>query len=253
MAKTILIANWKNRPGSLPEAASLLKELSKKKALYKKANLFIAPPYTYFGEAAKSVKGYASLASQDLFPIEKGSYTGHISPEILKSFGVKLAILGHSERRSLGESSAQVSDKARASLKAGIIPLVCVGEEVRDSEGEHFEFLRDQVKSSLAGLKKSDAEKLVLAYEPVWAIGEKAKGAIDPADLSLTIIFIRKVLTEIFGRAAAEKVLVLYGGSVDPENAKMLMKGSGVRGFLIGRSSLSGKSLEAIALSLTSR
>lgn len=250
MAKPILVANWKNRPGSLPEAVSLLKGLSKNKELYKKINLFIAPPYTYFGEAAKAVKSFAGFASQDLFPIEKGSYTGFITPEILKSFGVKLAILGHSERRSVGETSAQVSLKARAALRAGIMPLVCVGEQIRDSEGEHFEFLREQMRSSLAGLKKNDAAKLIIAYEPVWAIGEKAKRVIDPSELAETILFIKKVLTEIFGRSSAEKVPLLYGGSVDPGNAGALLKNSGIRGFLVGRVSLSGKSFREVAEAL---
>jgi triosephosphate isomerase (TIM) len=253
MAKPILIGNWKNRPASLLEARTLLQELSRKKLLYKRLNLFIAPPSPYLESVSKAIKSFATLTSQDLFAMEKGSYTGYVSPEILKSFGVRLAILGHSERRALGETSEQVSEKADSAIKAGIMPLVCVGEEKRDAEGEHFDFLREQIKTSIAGLKKSDATKLVLAYEPVWAVGENATGAIDRESLSETVLFIKKVLTEIFGRSAAESVPILYGGSVEAENARELMENSGVRGFLVGRASLSGKTFSAIAESLLSK
>lgn len=248
MPKPIIVANWKNHPNSLPEAKTLIKELSKKKALYKKASLFIAPPAPYFDLVANS---FTQLASQDLSVHEKGAHTGEMSLPMLKSFGVKLAILGHSERRALGESSQSVSDKVRLALKAGIQPLVCVGELSRDSEGEHFEFLREEIKASLAGLSKKEIEKIFLAYEPVWAIGKSAKDAISSDDLSQTVLFIRKVLSDLFGRASADKVLILYGGSVEPKNAAAQMV-PGVRGLLVGHASLQAKSFEGIVESLFS-
>lgn len=243
MPKPILVANWKNYPNSLPEAKTLLKELSKKKALLNKATLFIAPPAPYMELVANS---FAKLASQDLFPIEKGAHTGTVSLEMLKSFGVRLTILGHSERRALGETSTEVAVKVRAALKAGITPLVCVGELVKDAEGEHFEFLREEIKSSLHGVNKKNVEKIILAYEPVWAIGKSAKEAIDPGELSQTTLFIRKVLSDLFGRKAAESVSILYGGSVEPKNVSALMN-TGVRGMLVGHASLNAKSFLGIA------
>ena len=253
MAKPILVANWKNHPGSLPEAQSLLKELNKKKLLYKKLSLFIAPPLSFIESTAKSIKNFSHLAAQDFFPQEKGSFTGTVSPEILKSFGVKLVILGHSERRALGETSEEVAIKVKSALKAGLIPLVCVGEKQRDVEGEHFEKLRDEIKTSLSGLKKNDLSKLILAYEPVWAIGKNAKDAIDPQELAQTIIFIRKVLTDLFGRGAAEETIILYGGSVESTNARSLMADSGIRGFLVGHASLSGSDFAEIAEALITK
>ncbi len=253
MAKAILVANWKNYPNSLPEAQSLIKDLAKQKLLYKKLALFIAPPLTYLDLVAKSGKSFSTLASQDLSTLEKGTQTGTVTPEILKSFGVRLAILGHSERRAQGESSVDVSLKIKTALKAGITPLVCVGETARDNEGEHFEFLRDQLKTTLATLGKKEAGKILLTYEPVWAIGKSAKQAIDPVELSQTIIFIRKVLSDLFGRDMAESIPLLYGGSVEVANAKTLMKDSGVRGFLVGHESLKPKHFKEIALALTNK
>lgn len=245
MTKPILVANWKNYPNSFPEARALLKELSRKKALYRKVNLFIAPPAPYLDLVSNS---FASLASQDLFPVE-GAHTGEVSIATLKSFGVKLAILGHSERRTLGESSLEVSKKVLAALRAGITPLVCVGEKAMDAEGEHFEFLREEIKNSLSSLPKKESRKILLAYEPIWAIGKSAKGAIRPEELSQTVVFIKKVLSDIFGRENAEKIGILYGGSVESANAKKQLV-PGVSGLLVGHASLSARNFEGIIKSI---
>jgi len=242
MPKPILIANWKNYPNSLPEAKALVKELSKKKALLSKTALFIAPPAPYYDLVSHS---FAKLASQDLFPFDKGSHTGAVSIEVLKSFGVKLAILGHSERRALGETSENVSAKVKAALKAGITPLVCVGEKIKDNDGEHFEFLREEIKASLIGVSKKDVEKIFLSYEPVWAIGKSYKDAMTPEEVTQTIIFIKKILSDLYGRSTAENIPILYGGSVEPKNARALMT-SGVKGFLVGHASLNAKSFSGI-------
>lgn len=249
MAKPILVANWKNHPGSLPEARTLIQKFSRQRALYKKITFFIAPPAPYLELVATKAKSFAKLASQNIFEQEKGTHTGEITPEILKSFGTRMTIVGHSERRALGESSIQTANKVRVALKAGITPLVCVGEDVRDSEGEHFEFLREQIKSFLSLVNKKEINKVVIAYEPVWAIGREA---IEPVELSQTIIFIKKVLSDLFGRALAENVSILYGGSVDESNAQELLH-TGVKGFLVGRASLNAKNLESITKSLITK
>lgn len=251
MAKLILVANWKNHPASQEEALTLIKELNRKKELYKKVNLFIAPPDPYLDFVASKVP-YAKLSTQD-FSHAKGTNTGEVSAEIYKSLGARLSIIGHSERRALGETDEIVSEKVRAAIKSGLIALLCVGEAERDAEGEHFEFLRRQIKASLSGLSAKAATSVILAYEPVWAIGKSAKDAINPRDLHESIIFIRKVLTEIFGRSVAEKIFVLYGGSVEPTNAGVLAKESSVDGFLVGHASLKPKQFEQIALSMTQK
>ena len=255
MAKPILVANWKNNPGSLDEAAALLRRLSKNRRFYQKLSFFIAPPLPYFESVIEKAGGFARLASQDIFfPPRSGAYTGKVTPDILKSFGVRIAILGHSENRALGETDEEVSKKVRFSIRAGIAPLVCIGEPSQDKDGEHFEFLRGQLRASLAGLKKrSDAVKLVIAYEPVWAVGSGAAGSMEPAELAQSVIFIKKVLSDMYDRATAERIAILYGGSVDPVNAGALLRQTKIRGLLIGRASLNAKSLEAVAKSFLTK
>lgn len=249
MAKPILAANWKNYPNSLSEAQKLLKDLSKKRALFKKTSLFIIPPYPYLESAALRIKGFGALGIQDL-SLEEGTHTGEVTPQIVKSFGAKLAIVGHSERRAMGESVELIARKIKLALHSGLSPLICIGEKERDHDGVHFEKMREELKKLLSGLDKNEAGKIAVAYEPIWAIGRSASEAIEPADLSQTAIFIKKVLNDLFGEAVAKKIPILYGGSVEPANAEALMK-SGVRGFLVGHASLNAKSFEEIARSIT--
>lgn len=253
MAKPIIVANWKNYPNSLSEAQILLKGLLTKRELYKKVSLFIAPPFPYFESVATKAKSIANLASQDISTLAKGTYTGEVTPEILKSFGVKLSIIGHSERRALGESGADIREKIKVALKSGIAPLICFGEKERDDDGEHFEVLRDELKAILSSLSKNEVKKVALAYEPVWAIGKTSIDAIDHDDLAQTIVFVRKALSDIFGRSIAEDVPILYGGSVEGGNAKILMASTGIRGFLVGHASLKAKEFEDIVRSITSK
>lgn len=253
MPKPILVANWKNHPDSLDKTKALLKKLGRDRRLYQKLSFFIAPPLPYLELVSSRAKSFADLAVQDVPSLAQGTHTGVVTPDILKSFGVRLAILGHSERRALGETNELVSQKVRISLGAGFASLVCVGELSRDRDGEHFEFLRTQLKLSLSGLsRRSDITRLAVAYEPVWAIGRRARDAVKPADLEQSVIFIRKILADMFGRSAAERVPILYGGSVEPDNALALMEETGIRGFLVGHASLDAESLGAVAKSLLS-
>src|SRR3989338_6979557 len=212
MSKLILVANWKNHPSSLEEAKGLLKEMGKKKELYKKLALFIAPPLPYMESVSERSSDLSKLAAQDITLVPKGKYTGLVSLDILKGFGARLAILGHSERRAMGETSEEVSQKIKAVLRAGIVPLVCVGENERDKDGDHFEFLRGEIKQSLAGVSKQSTSSLIIAYEPVWVIGKSAKDALLPGDLAQSVIFIKKVLSDIFVRNTADKISIVYGG-----------------------------------------
>jgi triosephosphate isomerase (TIM) len=251
MAKPILVANWKNHPESLARTNSLLLGLSKRAALYKKLSTFVAPPLPFFESVSKKIKSFGSLASQDIFFNPEGTITGAVTPDILKGFGVKMAIIGHSERRALGETNEVVLEKIKSAFRTGITPLLCVGERERNMEGEHFEFIEEEIKLSLEGVRrKDDAEKLVVAYEPIWAIGKTSKDAISPDDLSQMVMFIKKVLTDIFDRESAEHIPILYGGSVEPDNARALME-TGIRGFLVGHASLDPKNFALIAEALT--
>ncbi len=253
MAKPILVANWKNYPASPLEARSILKKYSQNREIYKKTHFFVAPPLPYIGDVSEKIKAFGGLCVQNLAGISSGTHTGLVLPDILKSFATKAAIVGHSERRKLGETSEDVAKKVQIALKAGIAPIVCVGEEVQDSDGEYFEFLRGQIKKSLSELKKSDAAKIVIAYEPVWAIGKDAQRPIEPEELSQSILFIKKVLTEMYGRIVASKIAILYGGSVDDSNAEALAAVPGVAGFLVGRASLNAGDFKKIAEALTKK
>lgn len=247
--KSIIVGNWKNHPSSPEEASRILRGLKAQSRLYKKLSTFIAPPLPYFGLVKEKGRGVGALVAQDLFPVYKGSHTGNVSVDILKNFGTKLVILGHSEKRQLGETSIQVAEKIRVALDAGLIPLLCIGEEVHDTEGKYFEILAGELRASLGSMKKNEGEKLIVAYEPIWAIGKKAEDAMDSAELSQMVIFIKKTLGEIFDRKTAEKIPILYGGSVEPVNAFELKK-SGVNGFLVGHASLQPKEFRLIAEAL---
>ena len=247
MKKAILVANWKNKPASLREVSLLLTALAHGAQLYKQIITYIAPPHTYF-ESVSRRAGFAGLAVQGLSSVPSGTHTGLITPEILQSFGVRLAILGHSDERAIAESDASVAKKARIALKSGITPLICVGESKRDGDGEYLETLRHQIKHSFEGInKKDEAPKIMLAYEPIWAIGKRAQNAITHESLAETVIFIRRVLSDILGRKTAEQIPILYGGSVEPRNAEALYINTGVRGFLVGHESLNAKEFAEIA------
>lgn len=250
--KYILVANWKNHPSTVEEAKRIVQGLVKQSRNFKKLYTYIAPPAIFLDLVSSKIRSIGALASQDISLLPKGTYTGEVTTDMLKGFGTKMSIVGHSERRRLGETNSIVSKKIQAALKEGFIPLVCVGEEVHDPEGNYFEVLNSQIRSSLEGLKKADAKKIVVAYEPIWAIGKTAKEAMQPSDLRQMVLYIRKVLTEMFGRQNADQVHIIYGGSVEPGNVVELVK-SGAQGFLVGHASLSAKSFVDIAKTLTNK
>lgn len=248
--KKILVGNWKNYPETLKETKYILNKLSRYKLKLKKVATYIAPPNVYLETVKDKSKSFASLSTQDITLAPEGTHTGEITPEMLKSLGVKMAILGHSERRKLGETNKNVSEKVRTAIVFGITPVVCVGEDVHDQDGNYFEFISEQIRESLVGVKKSDAKKIIIAYEPVWAIGKNATGVMEGKELSQMVIFIKKVLTEIFDRKSADSIKILYGGSVDDENALSLVDDGGVDGFLVGRASLDARKFVGIAEAL---
>ena len=250
--KYILAANWKSHPSKADEVKSLLAGLVKQSLNFKKLHTIIAPPTAFLDLVGTKIKSIGVLASQDLSLLSKGTYTGETTSEMLKGLGVKSSIIGHSERRKLGETNDLVSKKVNQAIKEGITPIVCVGEDLHDEEGKYFEVLNSQIRESLDSLKRSDIKKIVVAYEPLWAIGKSAKDAMQPNDLLQMVVYIRKVLTEMFGRAGADQVAIIYGGSVEPGNAKELLK-SGVQGFLVGHASLNAKSFVEIAKAILNK
>ena len=221
-----------------PAASKKLAEKVKQgSAELQKTDAVICPPYIFLGEVGKATSKCA-LGAQNAFYEAEGAFTGEVSPHMLVNSGVKYVILGHSERRALGESNELIAKKISMALKVGLTVILCVGEKERDDEGKYLHILEEQIKNSLKGISKKQIDSIVIAYEPVWAIGAKATGVITPEALLETVIFIRKVLSDIYDKKIALSVSILYGGSVDEKNSSAFLKVQGVGGLLVGRASL---------------
>lgn len=230
-----MVANWKMNPVSLGEARALFSKVKRAAARLGRTEVVVCPPFVFLNAL---LAGRVKLGAQDAFFENFGRYTGEVSPRMLVSSGVSFVIIGHSERRALGESDDIVSKKAAAALRDGLKVILCVGERERDGEGGHFEFLKNQIKQSLFAVRGRFLGHLVIAYEPLFAIGKSASDALKPALIRETVIFIRKTLSDIYGQEAARGVSVLYGGSVEPDNARAIFLDGGVSGALVGHKSL---------------
>jgi triosephosphate isomerase (TIM) len=238
--KRLIVANWKMNPNNLETAKEIFKKTKAVAKDLKNITVVICPPFVYLSDLEKisqnSSPGGLTLGAQDMFWAESGSFTGEISALMLK--GENYVILGHSERRELGETDQLVAKKLLAAFKAGLKPILCIGEKERDVHGEYLHFLRRQLSDSLGKLSKKFLANLVIAYEPIWAIGKDGDEAMKPADIYETALFIKKVLADIFGSNLTVTVPVLYGGSVDFKNARDIIMGGEVQGLLVGHESL---------------
>jgi triosephosphate isomerase len=235
--RPILAANWKMHKTTAEAAAfasAFLPLVSDARAV----DVVIAPPFTALEALGRALAGSAvALAAQNVHPEEQGAYTGEISPGMLAHLGCAYAIVGHSERRSLfAETDAFVARKARALLERGIRPIVCVGESLEQREAERtFDVVGAQIDGSLAELDSDRAADVVVAYEPVWAIGTGRTAT--PAMAQEVHAFIRERLGAHFGAGAAD-VRIQYGGSVKPDNVDSLMAEPDIDGALVGGASL---------------
>lgn len=204
----------------------------------KKVNVVLCPPALFLlalsGNGNK--QSNITLGAQDAFWESSGPYTGQISATMLRQAGIKYVILGHSEMRALGETDEMINRKLRASLGEGLWVILCVGERTRDQHGFYLKTLKQQVEDALRGVNKRQLAGLIVAYEPLWAVG--AKRADTPADFLEQAIFIRKVVSGLAGSAAAKNLLVFYGGSVSPKNVADFLTLGQADGLLVGRESL---------------
>jgi len=234
--RTLLVANWKQYPDTPADARALFHRIARAVRGKRHLTVIVAPPAPFL--SLFKPKGVAlGLGAQDVSRFESGAHTGETSARMLKELGASFVIIGHSERRALGERSAIVAEKIRAALNAKLTPVVCIGEDGRDERGGHLHFLEKEIKESLEGISRERVARVVIAYEPLWAIGKSADDAITPHVLHETVLFIRKVLTKMYGRGAALAVSILYGGSVEPNNVAALVKTPGIAGFLVGHAS----------------
>lgn len=239
--KKIIVANWKMNPKTAKEAKKLFKSVSGFAKKSKKTEIILALPFVYLSLFGKNK---IKLCGQDVFYKEQGAYTGEISPAMLKSLGVNYVIVGHSERRwKCDENDELINKKIKAGLKAGLKVILAIGEKQRDGS-EFWKFLKNQIKNDLSDVPKKLAKNLIIAYEPVWTIGTKKP--IYPKDLLETAIFIRRVLLDIFDRKTALGAKILYGGSVEPENAEKFLEVEGISGLLVGGASLDAEKFKQI-------
>jgi len=234
--KKIIVGNWKMNPSTLEEAKILFSKVKRASVKFRSVETVLCPPFVYLGAFARP-KG-VKLGAQNVFWEIGGKFTGEVSPVMLKSLGCSYVIVGHSERRALGETDEIVSKKIKAVLNAGIRVILCVGESERDQNGAYFEFLKNQIKHSLFGTDRSSLGNLLIAYEPIWAVGKSFKESMQPSDIHETVIFIRKVLSDMYDQATAASIPVIYGGSVESENIVKVFLDGGVGGVLVGHKSL---------------
>ncbi|MFH1956188.1 MAG: triose-phosphate isomerase, partial [Patescibacteria group bacterium] len=240
--KKIIVANWKMKPNSLKEAKKIFDEVKKTASRMSKVETVICPPFVYLSELGHSVSKKTlsvQVGVQNLFWEEKGSYTGEISVLMAKDLGIKYAIIGHSERRkNLQETNEMVNKKVKIALANGIKVILCIGESERDINSNYLYFLKDEIAKGLNGVPRKFFKNIIIAYEPIWAIGKKGKYADRLENVMQISIYIRRILFGLAGKELSRNIPILYGGSVEPENAEDLLKEGGVQGFLVGHASL---------------
>ena len=245
----LVIGNWKLNPGTSDEAKTLYAAIRKAIPKDSTAKVVVAAPYLFIPELAKAKSKNTILGAQDVAMEERGALTGEVGPAMLASFGVEYVIIGHSERRAMGETDIQVNKKIVASLKRKLVPVVCIGERKRDAQGQFFNEIASQIKALSEGLTPAQLLKVVIAYEPIWAIGTGATASAD--DVKEMQLFVVSTLTKLFDRKTAEKMRLIYGGSVKESNAKELYEHGGMSGFLVGGASLQAGEFAAIIKATT--
>jgi triosephosphate isomerase len=241
MKRKIIVGNWKMNPVTLAEAQNIFSKIKKTSQNLKTTEVVMCPPFVYLAKflpakAGAKIKATVSVGTQNVFHEPQGAHTGEISAPMLKDLGVTHIIVGHSERRAAGETDEIVAKKVLAVLEAGIHPILCVGEAIHDAQGLYLETLKQQIKNSLAKVPKKLLGQIIVAYEPVWAIG--AKEAMDPATIEEMTIYIKKVLSDLSDRDNAISTPILYGGSINFRNAPDIMSRGKVDGLLVGRESV---------------
>jgi len=232
---------------NVEEANALVQDLKMRIKDVTRVEIVVCPPFTSLAVVAEAMKGsQIGLGAQNLYWEKSGAFTGEVSAPMLKSIGCTYVIIGHSERRTyFHETDETVNKKIFAALAEGLKPIVCVGETLAEREqGKTFEVIKRQVTQGLARLSAEQMQTVVIAYEPVWAIGTGKTAT--PEQAQEVHAFIRKLLMEMFGKTTAEQTRIQYGGSVNASNATTLMRQADIDGALVGGASLKTESFEKI-------
>jgi triosephosphate isomerase len=249
MRTPIIAGNWKMFKTD-EEALKLAFELKERLNDIKVVKVIICPPFTSLSAAKKGIENSAiSLGAQNMHWEEKGAYTGEVSPAMLLTAGCKYVIIGHSERRNLFfETDDWVNAKVKSALKFNLSPIICVGEKLEQREANKTDQVVEiQVEGAFKDLTAPAAEKTVIAYEPVWAIGTGKTAT--PEQANQVHLFIRELLSAKYDKGCAEKISILYGGSVKPENSRELLAMPDIDGALVGGASLDADSFDKIVRS----
>lgn len=242
MKQITLVANWKMNPVTTEGAQHLWNVISKGIDSTTKTKVVACPPFPYLPLFSPSKN--ISLGAQDCFWQQEGAYTGEVSPKMLANLGCEYVIVGHSERREYSkEDNQMINKKIKAVLDSRLHPVLAIGEKIRetfDSRGKHTNELdpivEKQLIEGIAGVPKARAEQLIIAYEPVWAIGTGV--AAEPDDVFTAVLFIRKILSQLYSRSIADRIPVLYGGSTDSKNLARFLQEGNADGALVGGSSI---------------
>lgn len=246
MRKPVIAGNWKLYK-TTEEARQFIHELIPLVNSASGVEIVVAPVFTILNTVKDALKGTnINLSAQDCFWDEQGAYTGEVSSTMLLDVGCSHVIIGHSERRQLfGETDETVNRKIRAALRAGLAILFCIGETLNEREAEQtFVVLERQIAGGIAEITKDELNKLIIAYEPVWAIGTGKTASNDQAQEAHK--FIRRVVAKLYDNETAENIRIVYGGSVKPENIKGLMTQKDIDGALVGGASLKADSFAQI-------
>lgn len=247
MRKIVIAGNWKMN-NELAGTAKLISELKKELSQTSvKCDVIVCPPFTSLDTASALIKDSAiKLGAQNMYYEESGAFTGEISASMLKSVGCDYVILGHSERRTIfGETDSLINLKIKKTLTSGLIPIFCIGETLEEREkGITENIIERQVKEGLKDISAEDVAGMIIAYEPVWAIGTGKTATRQQAqDVHA---FIRNLLGNLYSASVAEKVVIQYGGSVKPDNAEELLSSPDIDGALVGGACLKADSFMGI-------
>ncbi|MDR3609755.1 MAG: triose-phosphate isomerase [Ignavibacteriaceae bacterium] len=247
MRRKVIAGNWKMN-NDLKETQNLISKLSAGLSNSEvNCDVIVCPPFTSLSEAYALLKDTKiKLGAQNMYFESSGAFTGEISAAMLKSVGCEYVILGHSERRNIfGESDELINSKIKKAITSGLKPIFCVGELLEEREaGIMEEVIKRQVKAGLEGVSSDDMSKLIIAYEPVWAIGTGKTASPDQAQEVHALI--RNLIKEKYGAPVSEKIIIQYGGSVKPDNAKELLSQKDIDGALVGGACLKADSFIGI-------